>query len=39
VAAVDDEDRITELARMLSGTPGSATARDHARELLSDARH
>ncbi|CAB4612130.1 unannotated protein [freshwater metagenome] len=38
VSTVDDEDRITELARMLSGTPGSATARDHARELLADAR-
>jgi DNA repair protein RecN (Recombination protein N) len=38
VAAVEGDDRVAELARMLSGTPGSATARDHARELL-DATH
>ncbi len=38
VAEVDGDERTTELARMLSGTPGSATAREHARELL-DAAH
>ncbi len=37
VSTVEDEERVTELARMLSGTPDKATARDHARELLSDA--
>ena len=37
VDRVDGDDRTTELARMLSGTPGSATARDHARELLDAA--
>ena len=39
IAVVDDETRITELARMLSGTPDSDTAREHARELLGSARH
>jgi DNA repair protein RecN (Recombination protein N) len=29
-----DDDRVVELARMLSGRPGSATARRHAEELL-----
>lgn len=38
VAAVEGDDRVAELARMLSGTPGSATARDHARELLDATR-
>jgi DNA repair protein RecN (Recombination protein N) len=37
VAQVDGDERTTELARMLSGTPGSATAREHARELLAAA--
>ncbi len=37
VNLVDGEDRVTELARMLSGTPDSSTARDHARELLAAA--
>jgi DNA repair protein RecN (Recombination protein N) len=37
VAEVSEEARVVELARMLSGTPGSATARDHARELLEEA--
>jgi len=37
IAVVEAEDRVTELARMLSGTPDSDTARDHARELLSAA--
>lgn len=41
VAAVtwlDDESRVTELSRMLSGTPSSARAAGHAAELLSMAR-
>lgn len=32
--AVADEARVEELARMLSGQPGSDSAREHARELL-----
>jgi DNA repair protein RecN (Recombination protein N) len=36
VRVVDGEDRVNELARMLAGT-GSAAAREHATELLSDA--
>lgn len=35
VVSVSDEDRIDEVARMLSGHPDSVRARDHARELLS----
>jgi len=31
---LEGEDRVIELARMLSGRPGSATARRHAAELL-----
>ena len=31
------EARVVELSRMLSGQPGSDTARDHAEELLSVA--
>ncbi|MEX1105202.1 MAG: DNA repair protein RecN [Ilumatobacteraceae bacterium] len=31
---LDRDDRIAEIARMLSGAPDSATARDHAAELL-----
>lgn len=38
VAVVDGDDRTTELARMLSGTPDSDAARRHASELLRDAR-
>lgn len=34
---LDDEGRLTELARMLSGQPDSATARTHAGELLDEA--
>ncbi len=34
VEHLGSEDRITEIARMLSGSPSSASARDHARELL-----
>jgi len=37
VGRVDGDRRTTELARMLSGTPDSATARDHASELLDAA--
>jgi DNA repair protein RecN (Recombination protein N) len=33
-AALEDDGRVVELARMLSGRPGSATARRHAEELL-----
>jgi DNA repair protein RecN (Recombination protein N) len=38
VAEVGGDDRVVELARMLSGAPESSTARDHARELLADSR-
>jgi DNA repair protein RecN (Recombination protein N) len=31
------EERVVELSRMLSGQPSSATARDHAQELLASA--
>ena len=34
VTLLDDEARVTELSRMLSGRPDSASARKHARELL-----
>jgi DNA repair protein RecN (Recombination protein N) len=34
---LSDEDRVIELSRMLSGQPGSTTARDHAQELLATA--
>lgn len=36
-ATLDDDTRVVELSRMLSGQPGSATARDHAEELLATA--
>jgi DNA repair protein RecN (Recombination protein N) len=36
--ALDGEARVVELARMLSGQPGSPTARRHAEELLAQAR-
>ena len=35
--AVHGEDRVTELARMLSGTPESSASRQHAAELLRTA--
>ena len=38
VAEVRGDERTTELARMLSGTPDSAAARTHAEELLAAAR-
>jgi ABC-type multidrug transport system ATPase subunit len=34
VTVVDEDERVRELARMLSGSPDSETAREHARELL-----
>ncbi len=34
---VHGDDRVVELSRMLSGSPGSGTARDHAVELLAEA--
>jgi DNA repair protein RecN (Recombination protein N) len=34
VEALDEPTRVIELSRMLSGSPDSATARDHAEELL-----
>jgi DNA repair protein RecN (Recombination protein N) len=38
--SVAGEERVVELSRMLSGQPASATARDHAEELLATAsRH
>ncbi|GAA4624711.1 DNA repair protein RecN [Cellulomonas oligotrophica] len=37
VRAVTGEDRVRELARMLSGQDGSATARAHAAELLAQS--
>ena len=36
-AVLHDDDRVVELARMLSGRPGSATAKRHAEELLAPA--
>ncbi|MGH9165615.1 MAG: DNA repair protein RecN, partial [Acidimicrobiales bacterium] len=36
-AIVTGQDRVTELSRMLSGRSGSATARQHAEELLAVA--
>jgi DNA repair protein RecN (Recombination protein N) len=35
--SLDDESRVVELARMLSGQPDSPTARRHAQELLAQA--
>jgi DNA repair protein RecN (Recombination protein N) len=37
VTVLDTEGRVTELSRMLSGRPASASARRHARELLAGA--
>jgi DNA repair protein RecN (Recombination protein N) len=34
---VDGDERVVELSRMLSGQPDSATAREHAGELLVEA--
>jgi len=35
---LDDQARLTELSRMLSGSPDSAAARDHAEELIEASR-
>jgi DNA repair protein RecN (Recombination protein N) len=35
---LDDDSRVGEIARMLSGASGSKTAHEHARELLASAR-
>ncbi|MDQ2678886.1 MAG: DNA repair protein RecN [Actinomycetota bacterium] len=35
---LDDDDRVIELSRMLSGSPESDSAREHARELLDTVR-
>ncbi len=37
VRPLSDEERVVELARMLSGRPASTSARRHAEELLADA--
>ncbi len=37
VATLDSDDRVVELARMLSGSPDSDAARRHARELLASS--
>jgi DNA repair protein RecN (Recombination protein N) len=37
IEALDEASRVSELSRMLSGLPDSATARDHAEELLATA--
>ena len=37
-ATLGDTERVVELSRMLSGSPDSSTARDHAAELLEAAR-
>lgn len=34
---LDDDSRITELSRMLSGSPDSSSAREHAQELVAGA--
>jgi DNA repair protein RecN (Recombination protein N) len=36
VNELGDEDRVVELARMLSGRPESSSARRHAEELLEE---
>ena len=38
VEPLDPEARVVELSRMLAGRPDSASARDHAKELLESAR-
>jgi DNA repair protein RecN (Recombination protein N) len=37
VESLEEADRVVELSRMLSGSPGSSTAREHASELLAAA--
>jgi DNA repair protein RecN (Recombination protein N) len=38
VRVIDGDERVEEIARMLSGDPGSASARAHADELLRTGR-
>ncbi len=38
VHMLDDDERVVELSRMLSGSPHSSTARQHAEELLAAGR-
>jgi len=38
IADLDQEGRVAELTRMLAGSQGEATAREHARELIAAAR-
>ncbi|WP_271396159.1 DNA repair protein RecN [Neomicrococcus lactis] len=38
IALLDEDERVSELARMLAGQEDSETAQAHAKELLSDAR-
>lgn len=35
---LDDDSRVIELSRMMTGSPESSTAREHASELLNEAR-
>jgi DNA repair protein RecN (Recombination protein N) len=37
-SVLDDDERVVELSRMLSGSPDSETARQHATELLASVR-
>lgn len=39
VESLDDNGRVIELSRMMTGRPGSTTAREHAEELLSTSSH
>lgn len=39
VGVLGDSDRVIELSRMLSGSPASSSAQEHAAELLEAARH
>ena len=38
VTALDEDARVVELSRMLSGSPDSTAAREHALELLAGSR-
>ncbi len=38
LSQLDDDERVVELSRMLSGSPESGSANEHARELLDAAR-
>src|SRR4051812_23387035 len=37
-SVLDDDERVIELSRMLSGSPDSESAREHAKELLASVR-